>query len=223
MSITASIRRAILIDEARGHIVQDENANLDDLPEILAEPGEEDVFLHFLDGFGWDSGINAYEGYGSKFIWTNNGSPPKSLIGQNIDNANEGDVPVFNEDTGLYEPGKAAIVGGDEGPEDGQVLAWDDDEGKYIPVDATAAQFEEDSITVVIEQPTNRVYPVVVDLVTNIEITGGNYNFETGPGSALLPSGNFSAGAALNIVVSGTNSSSSFLVAQINYRKPLNA
>lgn len=221
MTLVASIRRAVLVDEARGHIVEDENPILDNFPQIVIEPEpEEKPFLDFTDGLGWDSGINAYEGYGSKYIWTSNGSPPKSLIGQKVDNANQGDVLSFNEETGLYEPIQAAIVG-DVVPTDGQVLAWDEVEGKYNPIDLDDLLFEEDSITLVVEKPTNRTYPIVVSSVTDIEITGGTYNFESGPGSATLPSGNYNAGSSISVSVSGTNATTEFLVVQINYRKPL--
>lgn len=225
MSIVASIRRAILIDEARGYIVPDETSKLDPTPQIIIESDDEDVFLNFVDGLGWDKGINVYQGYGSTFIWTNNGPPPKSLIGQMIDNADPDEVPIFNEESGLYEPGKAALVDYTAGdPEDGQVLAWSDTAEKYVPVDPSGGGGggdETDYILLSIERPTDRNYSIALSTPTDMTILSHTSDIEAGTATVTLTTGFYAAGSNIDVTVSGTNSASRMLVIQIDYEKPL--
>lgn len=103
MSIVASIRRAVLIDEARGHVILDSDPILDNTPQVAMEPGDEDIFLNFTDGFGWGHGKNVYTGYSETYIWSHNAAPSASLTDA-LDDSEQGAVPVYDEDTGTYKP-----------------------------------------------------------------------------------------------------------------------
>lgn len=116
--IDASLRRATLLAEARGFTVPDTKPDLDPTPQIIIEGDDEEIFLDFTDRLGHSTTKKAYRNFGSSFIWVHNGKVQYSASSQSItddlDDADPGVVPVFDEQSGKYAPlvprGVAAIT-----------------------------------------------------------------------------------------------------------------
>lgn len=191
--IDASIRRAALVAESRGFIVPDSTPVLDDTPQIIIEPEDNDeIFLEFNDGLGYSTDKNSYRGYGFKFTWVHEGkymggdkpvSITDDLDPDTITNPLDGgEIPVFNEQTGKYEsrPVKGATC-------------W------------------------TIQRPTDRTYTFFLNLPFDVEITNTFESIEAGPATVDFPSGVIAAGDPLEFDVSGTDGTSSFLTVQVTY------
>lgn len=105
--IEGSLRRTILAEPDKGSVIPDSRRKLEDVPLVLMNPGTERFVMRFEDGLGLiDSYGNIYEGYGrtgSSVVWVNNPASMTS-ISPVLDNAEEGEVPVYDPDTGLYAP-----------------------------------------------------------------------------------------------------------------------
>ena len=184
--IDASLRRATLLAEARGFVVPDSKPVLEPAPQIIIEGDDEDVFLDFTDGLGYTTDKNAYKNYGYKFIWVHDGKVQNSASSQSItndlDNGDQGSLPIFNEETGKYEP--------------------------IIPRGVAC---------ITIEKPTNRNYILILELPFDIFITETSFSIESGSADVDFPEGEVGEGNVLDVDVSGTSGTSSFLSIQITF------
>ena len=191
MTLDASIRRAVLVAEARGFVVEDSQPVLNPVPQIIIEPGDEDIFLEFADGLGWGTTRNSYKGYGWNFMWTHNSAPP-STITSALDAGDNDDIPVYNSGTGQYEPKNF------------------DDAG-------IARTIGYEPITIEVKKPTNRDYHFMFEAPYDLIIEDTYSAFIVGPGSVSMPSGTYSKGDPVFATVSGTSAASEYLRMQIVY------
>jgi hypothetical protein len=82
-------------------------------------------------------------------------------------------------------------------------------------------QIVESAIAYNIKVPENRTYVLALGLPFDITITNTQFSFLVGPGSVSFPSGTITAGTPVDITVSGTDATSSFLRVQIDYTREL--
>lgn len=106
MSIDSSIRGTILPDQAQGAEVPDSKPILAATAQLIMSPGVSRPSFKFEDGAGLtDAFGNVYTGYGggggSSFIFK---ETPSSSMGDEVDDAGEGQFPVFNENLSQYVP-----------------------------------------------------------------------------------------------------------------------
>lgn len=201
--LSASIRRAILVAEARGFVLPDSKSNLDDTPQVIMEPGVERVALNFLDGLGlWGGYGNTYYGYsrgGFEFTFTH---LPAFSMGTQLDNADDGQIPVFNEDDGKYYPGDLLTAGKQAG---------------------LAQAVIEDFLSIVIETPVEKTYKVVNNLPFPINITSTSW--EVAEGTIVdvdVPFGLIGAGSDITIEVDTPSMDAADLIVMINFTRDLN-
>lgn len=213
--IDASIRRAALVSEARGNIVPDSSSKLAEVPELVMEPGVERLVLKFADGLGLtDDYGNVYDGYGAAggSSLTVSSTPPSS-IDDDIDDADDGDILVFDDSTEKYVPTSlldAQVPKWGGTPAAGDFMQYDTGgiyqnrnytEAKLIETDGSSAsegdiwvtdsggqaypvpQIITDYVTVIIEKPVDRTYDIALSMPFDIFVTDIQATFEGGGGT----------------------------------------
>lgn len=138
--IDASLRRPNIRDEDTGTVIPDSRSKLDDLPIVVMEPGVEQFSLQFTDKKGLtDDYGNVYAGYGSSGSggFSISQEPAKSIDAE-LDDANDGDIPVYVA-TELkflpfsFENAGIARVSITDTPNNRDLLQWDSTESAYMP------------------------------------------------------------------------------------------
>lgn len=175
--------------------------------------------------------IPQYDDQGLKYV-------PKSLDELELarfDNVTpvDGDIPQYNASLSLYEPKNLGELGlakfGGSSPTEGQIAYWNNTTQQYEPADppvgggGPGGSFVlPDFISGIIEIPKVRIYRLIISLPYEITITSTSYNFATGSGFVILPSGVRAQGTPLDINIFSLNASAEFLRFQINYTRVVN-
>ena len=186
--IDASLRGTETPEQVQGAEVPDSKTNLAASPQLIMSPGVSRPVFKFADGAGLtDAFGNVYDGYGgsggSSFVFKNT---PSASMGEETDDAGEGQFPVFDESLSQYVP-----------------KTWDD------------------FMAWLIEEPTDKTYPMINSMPYAITITNTAFNFTTGSGSVAFPSNPINIGDPIDIIVSATTGSPTDLQVIIEFERNL--